>query len=124
MTQVPPQAWVRPANPVATASLVLGICAVAIVFWRWIPIIGTVFSIVAIIAAIPAVITGHVGRRRARDVGGEGAGLALSGLITGYFTIVFAVVMPIVSLVLLIIGVAGSANEYLPQIGEWIDSLD
>ncbi len=123
MAYEPPQTWVRPANPVATASLVLGICAVATVFWRWLPFIGIVFSVVAIIIAIPAVITGHVGRRRAGELGGEGAGLALAGLVTGYFTVAFAIIMPIVSLVLFIFGAAGVAEEYLPQLIEWIESF-
>lgn len=99
--------WTRPANPLASAALVLGIAALAIVLWRWLPIIGLAFSVAGIIVAIPAIIMGHVALQRAGSLGGEGKALALSGLIMGYFTVAFAVIMPVVSTLLFLIGVFG-----------------
>ncbi len=73
----PPADSVAPAgrNPIATASMVLGIVAIGI---GWMPfIVG-----LGIIAALLAIWFGIKGRRRAKSAG-VGAGFALTGLITG-----------------------------------------
>lgn len=59
---------------VAIASLVCGVCV----------------FLLGPITGIPAVITGHIARRKIRDSGGviRGAGMALAGLILGYLSIV------------------------------------
>lgn len=69
----PPAAAGR--NPVATASMVLGIAAIAL---GWMPFVVAL----AIIAAVLAIVFGVVGRRRSRSAG-VGGGFALTGLITG-----------------------------------------
>jgi hypothetical protein len=73
----PPADSVAPAarNPIATASMVLGIVAIGI---GWMPfIVGLGF-----IAALLAIWFGITGRRQAKSTG-VGAGFALTGLITG-----------------------------------------
>jgi hypothetical protein len=77
----------RPSNGPAIAALVLGICA---------------FVILGPVAAIPAVIFGVIGLRRASD-GADGRGLALAGLILGIVNLVLtvSVIVLIVSLALL-----------------------
>jgi hypothetical protein len=76
----PPSPTEPPKTSLAITSLVLGILSVAC------------FSI---LAGIPAIITGHVARGRAKREpalhGGEG--FALAGLIMGYVSIALAVVM-------------------------------
>lgn len=113
--------WIRPANQLATLSIVLGLTSIAIVFWRWIPIIGIVFSVTAIVVAIPAVVTGHVARQRSRELQGEGRGLALTGMVCGYFTIGFAIIMPVVSLGLFLVGAVGFVSDYVPA---WLAELE
>jgi hypothetical protein len=61
------------------------------------------------------VVTGHIALQRARDLSGEGRGLALAGLVSGYFTMAFALIMPVVSAVLFVIGAAGFAHDNLPD---------
>lgn len=113
--------WSHPPNQLASLSIVLGLTSIAIVFWRWIPLIGIVFSVVAIIVAIPAVVTGHVALQRARDLHGEGKGLALTGIISGYFTIAFAIIAPVVSAVVFAMGAAAFTQDNLP---EWLASIE
>ncbi len=63
------------ANPIATASMVLGIVAIGI---GWLPFV----VVLGAIAAILAVLFGIIGRRRARVLG-VGTGFATTGIITG-----------------------------------------
>ena len=65
----------------AIASLVLGIAGIALCFGP--------------IAGIPAVICGHVAQSKIRGSGGaiSGSGLATAGLITGYISIAWIVVV-------------------------------
>ena len=122
MTQAnSPVSWSRTENQLASLSIVLGLSSVAIVFWRWIPIIGLFVSFASIIVAIPAVVTGHVALQRARGLGGEGRGLALTGLITGYFTVAIAIIMPVVSSVLFVIGATGFVQDNLP---DWFSAIE
>lgn len=62
----------RPNNGMAVASLVLGIVGL-VVCWG--------------VASIPAVITGHIARKQIRERNEDGAGLALAGIIMGWFGI-------------------------------------
>ena len=69
----------RTNQTMAHTSLVLGILSV----------IGSVI-VLGILAGIPAIVTGHIARKRARRFPGQygGAGLARAGLVMGYFGIV------------------------------------
>ncbi len=81
---VPP----RRTNGLAVASLVCGIGQVF--FW--------------FLAAIPAVVLGHMARRQIRQTGEDGAGMALAGLILGWVGIVLSV--------LFVLGIAALAVAY------------
>jgi hypothetical protein len=78
-TAVPPRQAAPTAavgrNPIATASMVLGIVAIGI---GWMPVIVAL----GIVAALLAIAFGVKGRRRAKTAG-VGAGFATTGLITG-----------------------------------------
>ncbi|MBT7428268.1 MAG: DUF2510 domain-containing protein [Ilumatobacter sp.] len=62
-------------NPIATASMVLGIISIGI---GWMPVIVAL----GLVAALLAIVFGITGRRRAKTAG-VGAGFATTGLITG-----------------------------------------
>lgn len=67
---VPPT---RPRNPLASASLALGLLS----FLTW----G--------VTSVPAIITGHLGLNRIRQTGEEGQGMAVTGMVIGYATLAF-----------------------------------
>jgi hypothetical protein len=64
-------------NALGVWSLVLGIVSVVMLF----------SCFVGFLAAIPAVITGHLSRKAQREGLADNAGLALGGIITGWVTI-------------------------------------
>ena len=70
-----------PKSGLAVASLILGIAGIALC-------IGPV-------AGIPAVICGHLAQSKIKASGGTvgGTGLATAGLVTGYLSVVWIVVM-------------------------------
>jgi len=74
----------RRTNGLAVASLACGIGQVF--FW--------------FLAAIPAVVLGHMARRQIRQTGEDGAGLALAGLILGWIGIVATVLFVVAGLAL------------------------
>ncbi len=78
--QSPPPLGAEPKNGLSITSLVLGILSIACL---------------SILAGIPAIITGHIARGRAKRepalYGGEG--FALAGLIMGYLSIALGLVM-------------------------------
>jgi hypothetical protein len=73
-------------NSAAIASLVFGIAS-----WLVCPFIG----------GVVAVILGHVARGQIRRTGEGGGGLAIAGLILGYFHLAAAVVVTFIWLLLL-----------------------
>jgi uncharacterized membrane protein len=81
--------YVRPArtNGLAAASLACGIGQ--LFFW--------------LLAAIPAVVLGHMARRQIRETGEAGDGMAVAGLVLGYIGIILTVffVVGVVALVAL-----------------------
>lgn len=68
----PPPMPRRPTNPYAIGSLICGLIA---------PFGG--------ITAVPAVVLGHVAKSKLRGGGEEGDGLAAAGLVLGWLSIVF-----------------------------------
>ena len=67
----------RRTNPLAVASLACGLGQ--IFFW--------------FLAAIPAVVLGHVARRQIRQTGEDGQGMATAGLVLGWIGIVLTVLL-------------------------------
>ena len=82
----------RRTNGLAVASLACGVGQVF--FW--------------FLAAIPAVVLGHMARSQIRRTGEDGAGLALAGLVLGWIGIVLTVVF-VVGIVALV-AVAGPSG--------------
>ena len=92
MASNPYQSEAQPSNnPVtcgeAIASLVCGVCV----------------FLLGPIAGIPAVITGHIARKKIRNSGGtiSGSGMALAGLILGYASIIVVILAVLMHVVLL-----------------------
>lgn len=86
-------------NGMAIAALVCGISSLGV---------GFITCGIGSVAAIPAVILGHMARKQIRESNGaqQGEGMALAGLITGYIGLgILALVI-----VLFIIGAASDTN--------------
>lgn len=79
-------------NPIATASMVLGIIAVGL---GWIPVV----VVIGAIAAVFAIAFGITGRRRS-VVSGRGSGFATAGLVLGGLGIAVCVVGVLLSVAL------------------------
>ena len=79
----PPPAAPTRTNGIAIAGMVCGI--VGLVFAFLVPIIG-------IITGILGVVFGFLGRKRATETGGMGAGQAMTGIITGILGVVIAII--------------------------------
>ncbi len=86
-----------PTNSLAVASLICGVLQVF--FWFF--------------SGIPAIILGHIARRRIRATGEQGAGMALAGIILGYVGLAFAVLFGI-AFVVIVIAAAHSTNDFQP----------
>jgi hypothetical protein len=100
----PVQIHPGPSNPRATAAMVLGIIAAVFGIWAWVPLIGLINSIIAIVPAILAVMFGHVGLTVSRELNGLGRGKAKAGLILGYAAIAIIALVTIVWIVAITTG--------------------
>ncbi|MFE0171319.1 DUF4190 domain-containing protein [Streptomyces sp. NPDC059002] len=69
-----------------------------------------VFIALAVVCALIAVVTGHVGRFRGRRLAGEGRGLALAGILTGWL-VLFVCALAILALVGLVAGIAALSDN-------------
>ncbi|HET9896353.1 MAG TPA: DUF1707 and DUF4190 domain-containing protein [Streptosporangiaceae bacterium] len=83
---------VATTNGMAIAALVLGVVQI---FGFW------VFS------GIPAIILGHIARRRIQMTGEQGAGMALAGMILGYVGLAFALLFVLA----IVIGIAVASKN-------------
>jgi hypothetical protein len=62
-----------------------------------------------------AVITGHIGMKRAKEQGGNGRGMALAGLIMGYLGLGIMLALVITAVLMLIItGGLGFLGTIIP----------
>jgi hypothetical protein len=91
----PPPVGPPPTNGLAIASLVCGIGQLVALF----P------------AGIAAIVLGHMARRRIRETGEQGDGMAVAGLVLGYIGTAAAVLL--VLLIVLVISVT-SAHPFFP----------
>jgi Domain of unknown function (DUF4190)/Domain of unknown function (DUF1707) len=80
----PGQPAKRSTNQLAIAALV---CGIAQIFF-------------GLFTGIPAIILGHLARRRIRETGEDGDGMALAGLILGYIGAALTVVVIVAVIVL------------------------
>lgn len=84
--QVTYQVVKPPTNGMATTSLTLGIIAIVIGIWSFIPLLGLGAAFTSFLPAVLAVIFGHIGLKKVRE-GNVGSGQATTGLILGYITV-------------------------------------
>ncbi len=83
-------------NQAAGLSAICAFASVAAVgSWYLFPHLFIPFSLVC---ALGAVITGHVGRWRARRLGGEGRWIALAGLIAGWLMLAVCLLVALLSI--------------------------
>ena len=84
---IPGYGNVAPTNGLSVASMVCGLVSLPMMLGCW----------VGIIAAIPAVICGHMALSQLqRNPSQEGRGFAITGLIAGYLTILITIILVVV----------------------------
>src|SRR5579884_4062159 len=79
----------RPGNGIAIAAMVCGI--VGLVFC-WIPVV----DIISIILGALGIVFGFIGNNRARELGGSGRGMAITGIVCGIIAIALSVLFWVV----------------------------
>jgi Domain of unknown function (DUF4190)/DUF1707 SHOCT-like domain len=87
-------------NVPAVFSLICGIAQVTVILWP--------------VAAISAVVLGHVGRRQIRRTGENGAGIAMAGLILGWIGTAF-LLLAILGIVLLAVTYSTTSGHVVPH---------
>ena len=89
------------ADPVAICALVFGILSILLCG----PFLG-----------LPAVICGHLARGRAREetLPSSNGGLALAGLITGYFGLILSLLVIAFYVVAILVGIASGIDDATP----------
>ena len=100
------QPAVAPRNGVALTAMILGIVGASVGFWAVVPVTGYLSAALGFPLALAAVICGHIGRSRAKRVGGVGRIQALVGFLLGYASIAFMVVASAAWTVFLFVGAA------------------
>ncbi len=83
-----PAEWATAATPVTKTSG-LAIASLAC---------GLALFVFGPLAAIPAIVFGHAARYQIKRTGEQGAGLALSGLILGWATVILGIILIVVGL--------------------------
>lgn len=96
-----------PSNGIATTSLVFGIVGAVIGIWAWIPFLGLAAAGMGFPLALVAVITGHIGLNRSKEMG-VGRSFAGTGMTLGYVTLAVIVLVTLFWIVAMIIGSANS----------------
>jgi hypothetical protein len=92
-----PPGWGQPATPpkprngMGTAALVFGILALLSIVIVWVPFLG----IVTIILALLAVILGSVGRGRVKSMQATNGGAAMTGLVLGVIMLIIGIITQI-----------------------------
>ncbi|WP_051172086.1 DUF4190 domain-containing protein [Microbacterium indicum] len=96
-TPLPPTG---PANPMALTALILGIVPFAALVLFWIPIVGTILVTAGGISAILAVVFGHIALSQIKRSGQSGKGMAVTGLVLGYISIGFTLLLILIAVAL------------------------
>lgn len=96
-----------PSSTLAVSSLICGIVSLLSLGGSIIPFLGIICGIGSLLLAIAAIVTGFLGRSRAKNKPEEygGAGLALGGIITGALTL-----LGMIGLTILAVLVIGFSN--------------
>jgi hypothetical protein len=84
-----PGAWAYPGAVARTNALAITsmVCGIVQFFGFW------------LLAAIPAIVCGHIARRQIRQTGEQGAGMALAGLILGWAGVALTAIFVIVIII-------------------------
>lgn len=99
-----PQPVSAPSNGVALTAMILGIVGAVVGFWAVIPITGYFSAAFGFPLALAAVICGHIGRGRAKRLGGVGRVQSLVGFLLGYASIAVMVIASAAWTVFLFVG--------------------
>jgi hypothetical protein len=85
-----PGTWAYPGTVTRTNALAITsmVCGIVQFFGFW------------LLAAIPAIVCGHIARRQIRQTGEQGAGMALAGLILGWVGVALTAIIVIVVIVI------------------------
>src|SRR6478735_12833830 len=98
-----------PTNGLAITSMILGIVAVVIGVWALVPVLGLVAAVLGFVPAVMAVILGHIGMTRSRQMNDIGRGQAMTGLVTGYIALGI-IVLTTAFWMLFVVGTAASTT--------------
>lgn len=98
-----------PSNGLAITSMILGIVAIAIGVWALIPLLGIFAAVTGFFPAVIAVVLGHIGMARSRQMGGTGRGQAMAGLVTGYVALGI-IVLTTAFWIIALLGAAASSS--------------
>ncbi len=93
-TAVAPVAPVAKINELAMASLACGLAQ----------------FVFGPLTAIPAIVFGHMARHQIKRTGEQGAGLALTGLILGWATVILGIVLIVVAGLAMSVGMNGTMH--------------
>lgn len=81
MPPMPPSGGASQSNGQATTAMILGIVG---------------FLCVGVLAGIPAIIFGFMGKKKADELGGVGRGQAITGIVLGILSVVWSVIAIII----------------------------
>lgn len=105
----------NPANPLAVTSMICSFVAPASWLFSWIPVIGVVLMVVAVVAPILAVVFGHIALSQIKKSTQGGRGMALTGLILGYVTIGLTLLLLVIAIIALVV-LGGSFLALVPAL--------
>lgn len=94
----------RPSNGVALTAMILGIIGAVTGVWAIIPVTGYFSAAIALPLVLAAVICGHIGSSRAKRIHGVGRGFARTGIIAGYATLAFDILVSAAWTIFLFVG--------------------
>jgi hypothetical protein len=101
----------EPRNGMGTAALVLGILAVVSILIVWLPFVG----ILTIVLALLAVIFGVVGRRRVKALLATNGGAATTGLVLGVIMLIIGIVAQVLLIVFTVAFLNFGGSQSLQQ---------
>lgn len=100
-----------PKNGMGIAALVFGVLALLSIVIVWIPFVG----ILTIVIALLAIIFGVIGRRRAKSLQATNGGVALIGLILGVLMFLLGLVLQILLIVFSVAFINSGGGAALQQ---------
>jgi len=113
---LPPPAppYAPPTNPLAVASLITGIAAAATALFSWV-CCGFFGGLPALVLGPIAAVCGHISLKQIGRApgGGQGRGMAIAGLVTGYIGIALGLLIMLVCAALIVVMIlSGEGDSY------------